>query len=164
MGKRLTAIATRTGDDGTTGLGDGTQTRKDTLRVAAMGDVDELNSSIGLLLTAAGIYGVLAFAVTRRARELAVRLAIGATDRDVIRLITTHTSRLVGTGALIGVAITFALSRVVRAGGGAGSLYDPAPIAFLVPVVILIAIGFLASWIPSRRALKINPAIVLSTT
>ena len=51
MGKRLTAIATRTGDDGTTGLGDGKRTRKDTLRVAAMGDVDELNSSIGVLLT-----------------------------------------------------------------------------------------------------------------
>ena len=51
MGKRLTAIATRTGDDGTTGLGDGTRTRKDTLRVAAMGDVDELNSSLGVLLT-----------------------------------------------------------------------------------------------------------------
>jgi cob(I)alamin adenosyltransferase len=51
MGKRLTAIATRTGDDGTTGLGDGTRTRKDALRVAAMGDVDELNSSLGVLLT-----------------------------------------------------------------------------------------------------------------
>ena len=117
--------------------------------------------TIGLLLTAAGIYGVLAFAVTRRARELAVRVAIGATERDVIRLITAHTSRLVGIGALIGVAITFGLSRIVRAGGGAGSLYDPPPLAFLVPVLILIAIGILASWIPSRRALKINPAIVL---
>ncbi len=51
MGKRLTTIATRTGDDGTTGLGDGTRTRKDALRVAAMGDVDELNSTLGLLLT-----------------------------------------------------------------------------------------------------------------
>jgi cob(I)alamin adenosyltransferase len=53
MGKRLTTIATRTGDDGTTGLGDGTRTRKDTLRVTAMGDVDELNSSLGVLLTEA---------------------------------------------------------------------------------------------------------------
>jgi cob(I)alamin adenosyltransferase len=51
MGKRLTTIATRTGDDGTTGLGDGTRTRKDALRVSAMGDVDELNSSLGVLLT-----------------------------------------------------------------------------------------------------------------
>jgi len=53
MGKRLTAIATRTGDDGTTGLGDGTRTRKDALRVRSMGDVDELNSTLGLLLTEA---------------------------------------------------------------------------------------------------------------
>ncbi len=50
MGNRLTQIATRTGDDGSTGLGDGSRTRKDALRVHAMGDVDELNSHIGLLL------------------------------------------------------------------------------------------------------------------
>jgi len=53
MGKRLTAIATRTGDDGTTGLGDGSRTRKDNLRIAAMGDVDELNSTLGVLLAEA---------------------------------------------------------------------------------------------------------------
>lgn len=51
MGKRLTKIATRTGDDGTTGLGDGSRTRKDALRVRSLGSVDELNSFIGLLLT-----------------------------------------------------------------------------------------------------------------
>ena len=50
MGKRLTQIATRTGDNGTTGLGDNTRVSKDSLRVHAMGDVDELNSNIGLLL------------------------------------------------------------------------------------------------------------------
>jgi cob(I)alamin adenosyltransferase len=50
MGNRLSKISTRTGDDGSTGLGDGTRTRKDALRVAAMGDVDELNSHIGVLL------------------------------------------------------------------------------------------------------------------
>ena len=51
MGNRLSQIATRTGDDGTTGLGDGSRTEKDSLRIAALGDVDELNSTIGLLLT-----------------------------------------------------------------------------------------------------------------
>lgn len=51
MGNRLSQIATRTGDDGTTGLGDGSRVSKDDLRVAAMGDVDELNSTIGVLLT-----------------------------------------------------------------------------------------------------------------
>jgi cob(I)alamin adenosyltransferase len=50
MGKRLTQIATRTGDDGTTGLGDGSRTGKDSQRIAALGDVDELNSVIGLLM------------------------------------------------------------------------------------------------------------------
>jgi len=50
MGKRLSQIVTRTGDDGSTGLGDGTRTRKDALRVQAMGEVDELNSTLGLLL------------------------------------------------------------------------------------------------------------------
>ena len=53
MANRLSQIATRTGDDGTTGLGDGSRTAKDSLRVAALGDVDELNSAIGLLLTEA---------------------------------------------------------------------------------------------------------------
>jgi cob(I)alamin adenosyltransferase len=53
MGKRLSKIATRTGDDGTTGLGDGTRTRKDALRIHAIGEVDELNSFIGLLATEA---------------------------------------------------------------------------------------------------------------
>jgi cob(I)alamin adenosyltransferase len=51
MGNRLSQIATRTGDDGTTGLGDGSRTTKDSLRIAALGDVDELNSAIGVLLT-----------------------------------------------------------------------------------------------------------------
>jgi cob(I)alamin adenosyltransferase len=51
MGNRLSQIATRTGDDGTTGLGDGSRTGKDSLRIAALGDVDELNSVVGLLLT-----------------------------------------------------------------------------------------------------------------
>lgn len=53
MGNRLTQIATRTGDDGTTGLGDGSRTTKDSLRIAALGDVDELNSVIGMLLVEA---------------------------------------------------------------------------------------------------------------
>ena len=58
MGNRLTQIATRTGDNGTTGLGDNTRVRKDALRVHAMGDVDELNSSIGVLLCEAMPHGV----------------------------------------------------------------------------------------------------------
>ncbi len=117
--------------------------------------------AMGMLLTMAGIYGVLAFAIARRSRELAVRVAVGASHREVIRLVTAHTARLVGTGSALGIAATFALARLVRASGGAGSIFDPAIHVFLPPILVVIAIGALATWIPSRRALKINPAILL---
>jgi len=117
--------------------------------------------AIGMLLTTAGIYGVLAFAITRRARELAVRVAIGATGRDLVRLVSAHSLRLLLVGSACGVGVTFALSRIVRASGGAGGVYDPDWPSFVVPVAIVGVVGALATWIPSRRATKINPATVL---
>jgi putative ABC transport system permease protein len=117
--------------------------------------------AIGMLLTTAGIYGVLAFAIARRSRELAVRVAIGATGRDLVRLVTAHSLRLVVFGTTLGIGVTFALSRIVRASGGAGGVYDPDWPSFVVPVAIVAVIGAAATWIPSRRALRINPAVVL---
>jgi predicted permease len=116
---------------------------------------------IGMLLTASGIYGVLAFAVSRRARELAVRVAIGADSRNQIRLVLAHSLRLVALGSTCGVALTFALSRLVRAAGGAGSLYDPPWPAFVLPVLVVLVVAMLAAWIPTRRALRVNPAGLL---
>jgi hypothetical protein len=118
----------------------------------------------GMLLTAAGIYGVLAFAITRRSKELAVRVAIGATGRDLVRLVTAHSLRLVALGTFCGAGATFALTRVARAAGGGGSVFDPDWPAFVLPVAIILVIGALATWIPSRRALRINPAVLLRTT
>jgi predicted permease len=120
--------------------------------------------TIGMLLTTAGIYGVLAFAITRRSRELAVRVAVGARGSDLVRLVSAQTVRLVGVGTAAGVAVTFGLSRVVRASGGEGSVWDPGMQAFVIPVMIVLIIGGFATWIPSRRALKINPAILLRMT
>jgi predicted permease len=120
--------------------------------------------TIGMLLTTAGIYGVLAFAVARRSRELAVRMAIGATAGNLVTLISAQSLRLVGIGASLGIAMTFALSRIVRAAGGAGSLYDPPVQAFVAPVVIVLVIGVIATWVPSRRARKIDPAVLLRIT
>jgi hypothetical protein len=117
--------------------------------------------AIGMLLTTAGIYGVLAFAIARRSRELAVRVAIGASHRDLIALVSAHSARLVTIGTACGVGVTFALSRIVRASGGAGSIYDPSWPSFVVPVVILCVIGALATLVPSRRVLRIDPAAVL---
>jgi len=119
--------------------------------------------TIGSLLTTAGIYGVLAFAIARRSRELAVRMALGALPRDIFRLVTAHTVRLAATGAALGTGLTFALSRLVRASGGAGSIFDPSPSAFLWPLIVLVALAGVATWIPSRRAARIDPAAVLKT-
>jgi putative ABC transport system permease protein len=117
--------------------------------------------AIGMFLTASGIYGVLAFAVTRRSRELAIRIAIGATSGDITKLVGGHGLRLVATGALLGGGLTFGLARIVRAGGGAGGVFDPRPPAFVVPIALVLAVGMLAMWIPSRRARRIDPAALL---
>ena len=117
---------------------------------------------IGLFLTATGIFGVLAFAIARRSKELALRVALGATNHGLRRLVAAHTLRLLVTGATAGVAATFALTRMVRAAGGEGSPFDtPGWQAFAVPVLVVLAVGALATWIPARRAMRIDPAILL---
>jgi predicted permease len=118
----------------------------------------------GMLLTAVGIYGVLAFAIARRAKEFALRVAIGASGPDIVRLVTGHALRLVAAGTIIGIGATLALGRIVRASGGGGSFLDPRWPAFVAPVLIIAAIGLLATWVPSRRALRINPAVLLRMT
>jgi len=119
---------------------------------------------IGMLLTSSGIYGVLAFAVSRRTREMAIRVAVGAERGNQIRLVMAHSLRLVVIGATFGTALTFGLSRLVRAAGGAGSLYDPPWPAFVIPVVLVMIVAALATWIPARRALRVNPALLLKST
>ncbi len=116
----------------------------------------------GMLLTAAGIYGVLAFAVSRRATELAVRMAIGATRADLVRLVAAHSLRMLGVGSAIGIALTFALTRVAQ---GRGGVFDsPGWQAFVVPFLMILVIATIATLIPMRRALRINPSSLLRTT
>ena len=81
-----------------------------------------------------------------------------------MRLVTGHALRLVAAGTIIGIGTTFALGRIVRASGGGGSFLDPRWPSFVVPVLIIAVIGLFATWVPSRRALRINPAILLRST
>ncbi len=118
----------------------------------------------GVVLTAAGIYGVLAFAIARRSKELALRIAIGAGTRDIVQLVTVHSLRLVGLGTGLGIAATFALSRIVRASGGAGGFLDPDWPVFALPVLLIGVIGVAATFVPSRRALRIDPSVLLRMT
>ena len=119
---------------------------------------------IGLMLTTAGIYGVLAFAIARRSRELAVRIAVGAGAGDVVKLITAQTVRLVSAGAVVGLLLMLGLTRLVRSNGGAGSIWDPPLVAFLIPMIVLVVVGAIATWVPARRALKIDPVTLLRAT
>jgi predicted permease len=120
--------------------------------------------AIGMMLMSSGLYGVLAFSVSRRTRELAVRVAIGADWGAQVRLVMAQSLRLVALGSAFGVALTFGLSRLVRAAGGEGSLYDPPWPAFVVPVLLVLVVAALATWVPTRRALRIDPARLLRST
>jgi predicted permease len=115
--------------------------------------------TLGLLLTAAGIYGVLAFAVARRAGELAVRVAVGARGRDLVALVLSQSLRLVAVGLMCGIGATFALTRIAQ---GSGGIFDsPGWEAFVIPAAIVLAVAFAATWFPCRRALRIDPVTVL---
>jgi predicted permease len=115
--------------------------------------------AVGTLMTATGIYSILAFAVTRRSKELAVRIAVGATNRDVLRAVSIHSARLIALGIVCGVGMTFGLSRLAQ---GKGGVFDsPSPGVFVVPVLIIVVVGTLAAWMPSRRALAVNPSVLL---
>ena len=119
--------------------------------------------AIGVFLTASGIFGVLAFAIARRAKELALRIALGATRREVGRVVIVHTLGLLAAGSAVGVATTFALTMILGGAGGGSSFGTPGWEAFAVPVLVVIGVGALASWIPIARALRIDPALLLKT-
>jgi putative ABC transport system permease protein len=112
-----------------------------------------------LLLAAIGVYGVIAFGVTQRTREIGVRVALGAQHRDVLRLVMRRGMFLIGTGLAIGIATSLALGRVV-----AGLLYGVTPRdpATLVTVaVFLTVVAMLATYFPARRATRVDPMVAL---
>ena len=116
---------------------------------------------IGMLLTAAGVYGVLAFAITRRSKEFAVRIAVGASATDLVRLVAAQSAKLVALGLVLGLGMMWGLRQLVRSAGGAGSSFDPQWRAFAVPMLIVLVIGMVATWLPSRRARRTDPAQLL---
>jgi len=110
---------------------------------------------LGLLLTAAGLYGVMAFVVARRTQEIGVRVALGARKADVLALILRRALTLAGVGAAIGIAGAFAMSRILAALVFGVSPRDPATIASVC--VLLLAVAVLASLTPALHATKIDP-------
>jgi putative ABC transport system permease protein len=116
-------------------------------------------AATGLLLAAIGIYGVMAYAVAERTRELGVRVALGATSSDVIRLVLRETLVLVGAGIAAGVVGALATTRLM------GSLlFGVAPtdaVTFTAIAALLAATALVASYVPVRRATRVDPMVAL---
>jgi putative ABC transport system permease protein len=116
-------------------------------------------SLVTSLLGAVGLYGILAYSVSIRRRELGIRMALGARPEDVSRMVSLDGLRLAGLGIVIGAAYALAASRLLR-----GLLYAVGPtdlVTLSVTPVALLAVAFIASWIPARRAAAVHPAEAL---
>ena len=106
-------------------------------------------------LVAIGLYGLMAYTVTRRTAEIGIRLALGAVGGDVQWMILRESLFMVGIGMAVGVPASFALTRLVRE-----SLYGVAPtdpVSFVAAALLMLAVASAAAWIPARRASRIDP-------
>ncbi|HME99034.1 MAG TPA: ABC transporter permease [Terriglobia bacterium] len=118
-----------------------------------------LFAAIGVSLAAIGLYGVISFLVTQRTQEIGVRMALGATSNNILRLVFAHAMRWTAAGILIGLLGSLAATRWLRS-----LLYQvPArdPWTLAITVAVLLAVALLAAWFPSRRALSVDPLIAL---
>jgi ABC-type antimicrobial peptide transport system permease subunit len=111
------------------------------------------------LLSAVGLYGVIAYVVCSRAHELGIRLALGAQPADVRRLVLAQGFRIVGIGLTIGLAATFTLAGVMRSLISGFSAPDTSTAAAVCAV--LLAAGFAALYLPARWASSLDPAHTL---
>ncbi len=112
-----------------------------------------------LALAAVGIYGVVAFSVTRRTQEIGIRVAVGAQQSDVLRLVVGEGARLALIGVALGIAASFGIARLL-----ASLLFEVSatdPITFFAVALLLCAVALLASYIPARRAMRVDPNIAL---
>jgi putative ABC transport system permease protein len=112
-----------------------------------------------MLLAAIGLYGVLAYAVGQRTREIGIRLALGAKRAEVLRMVISQAGRLAVTGVVIGLGLALLATRALRS-----QLFEIAPtdaITYVTVAVSLLIVSMLASWIPARRASRIDPLAAL---
>jgi len=125
-------------------------------------------SGLALLLAAMGVYGLVSYVVSRRVREIGIRMALGADNRDVMALVLRQAMRPVVIGALIGIAgcaaVSWALTTILPLDVSLRFLYGISPVdpaAFFGIPGFLLSVAVLASYIPARRAMKVDPMVAL---
>lgn len=116
-------------------------------------------ASIAFFLAALGLYGILAYSVEQRVREIGVRVALGADKLEIFRLITDAGMRLALVGAAVGVPSALALTRLM--GGMLSGVTSADPVTYIAVVGMLVISALLASYLPARRATRVDPIVAL---
>ena len=116
-------------------------------------------SVLALLLCAIGLYGVMTYSVARRTNEIGVRIALGATTGEVLRLMMRESLLLLGIGLALGVPATLAVGRLVQAGLFGLRAWDPSTL--ISAVCVLGVVTLVAAYFPARRAARVNPIVAL---
>ncbi len=116
-------------------------------------------AGLAMLLAAIGLYGVMAYSVSQRTREIGIRIAMGARRYDVLRLVVGQGMLLAGAGVLLGIVASLAATRVMSGLLFAVSPTDP--MTFALVAAVLASVALLANYLPARRAAKVDPAVAL---